>query len=349
MAQNLNPTSPDFIKTAFWNADSVLPKKNELEEFIYRYELDLVAINETWLKPSTNFRIANFITYRADRTGDGGGTTILIKSNLRHFDEGKIEGLKHIEANCVVLQTNIGNIRVISAYARPGTRLPTKDLDILFKKSNTPTIVLGDLNSKHPAWNSRTSNQKGRTLLDYVWKEGIEVNSSPSPTFYNRSRPQDPPDWLDVSATKGITVNIVDSVDDLRSDHLPVLCEIPISCAKTSEKQLKSINWNNFPSTLNTIMGQIPKINTTEELDIAAVNLTEYIKEAIDINTIIHIRTTSNQLDLPKDLRELIKERNKLRKIYQRTRAASDNRNYIKLIKLSINTGGLHLLHSTNL
>lgn len=332
MATQINNNLPDVINAAFWNADGVTPKRNELEEFVNRYSLDLVTINETWLKASSKFKLANFTTYRADRLGDGGGTAILVKKNLKHYEEAKIEGMEHVEANCVVLQTSTGNVRIISAYARPGTRLPTKDLDILFKSTNTPTIVLGDLNSKHPAWNSRTWNKKGMTLLDYYWKEGLEVKSSPSPTFYNKVRPQDPPDWLDVSVSKGFTVNIIDSVDDLSFDHLPVLCKIPVNCNKIPERQLKSVNWEEFPTTLNTIMGPLPTINTTKELEAATVTLTQQIKEALTINTKVHTKTVSNPLDLPKDLRELIKKRNKLRKIYQRSRSTADNSKYKSVV-----------------
>lgn len=89
---------------AFWNANGIIPKRNELEEFIHRQELDLIAVNETHLNPCNQLNLANFYTYRNDRDGEGGGTAIIIRRNIQHYEEGKMEGMHHLEANSIMLQ-----------------------------------------------------------------------------------------------------------------------------------------------------------------------------------------------------------------------------------------------------
>ncbi|GFT92316.1 hypothetical protein TNCV_1835811 [Trichonephila clavipes] len=75
------------LRIASWNANGVNPRHLELQDFINKHSLDIILIQETHLRPGVNFKIANFTTYRNDRTPPttqaSGGTAILVKSSVK--------------------------------------------------------------------------------------------------------------------------------------------------------------------------------------------------------------------------------------------------------------------------
>jgi exonuclease III len=163
-----------------WNANSVRGKKLELLQFLNENKCDLCLLSETFLKPHTNFKLANMSTYRNDRQTHGGGTAILVRRGVTHH-EVVLPPLGSLEATAVIIETDTGPLRVISVYKSPRTPLDTADLDKIFSDP-TPTLVAGDLNSKHPAWNSRLSNASGKLLFRHASGSDYLVMGPDTPT-----------------------------------------------------------------------------------------------------------------------------------------------------------------------
>lgn len=183
MAGN-RPRKPDNLRISFWNACGLPSKRNELEEFLVRSAIDIMLVTETHLQPYSNPIICNYQMYRKDRAGVGGGTAIYVKTNLDH-SQIDLPDFQNLEANAVVLYTgNMGPIQLVSAYQRPKLNIRPTDFDAIFN-SPLPTIVAGDLNSKHQAWNCRVSNTRGRALLQYVTNHTIEVTAPDEPTHFS--------------------------------------------------------------------------------------------------------------------------------------------------------------------
>ncbi|GLV46605.1 hypothetical protein CBL_20890, partial [Carabus blaptoides fortunei] len=133
--------------------------------------------------------------YRKDRDGAGGGTAIYVKQTLDH-SEIDLPVLQTLEANAVVLNTNsMGPIRVVSAYQQPTRNIIPADFEVF--NSPLPTIVAGDLNSKHQAWNSRVANTHGRALAQYVAARAITVAAPDGPTYFSSAGHR--PDILDIA------------------------------------------------------------------------------------------------------------------------------------------------------
>ncbi|GFX62892.1 putative RNA-directed DNA polymerase from transposon X-element [Trichonephila clavipes] len=82
-------SSPIGLSLCSWNANGLLRRNAELRLFIEKHSPDILLIQETHLRPSHNFNIANYTCHRNDRITDGsrsaGGTLILIKSSLKHY------------------------------------------------------------------------------------------------------------------------------------------------------------------------------------------------------------------------------------------------------------------------
>lgn len=160
---------------AFWNASSILDvngltiKRIELENFTHRFDLDVVLVCETHLKPHFNPKIANYTLHRRDSEveGEGGDTAIYVKRNIDHSSLGNYN-LECLEVNAVSI-TMAGNkkLTISAVYQRPSENFIIEDLETLFSPTG-PTISTVDFNSKKPSRNSRLSNRQGRQLFDFA-------------------------------------------------------------------------------------------------------------------------------------------------------------------------------------
>jgi hypothetical protein len=73
-------------------------------------------------------------------------------------------------------------ILIVSGYNPPNRALSVKDLDPIFS-TNIPAVLIGDLNSKHIAWNCAITDTNGKTLLDYCTAHSVNILSGISHPF----------------------------------------------------------------------------------------------------------------------------------------------------------------------
>ena len=105
------------LKILQWNARSI---KNKSDFPNYCDTYDIIALNETRLKPKDNFHINNFEIVRFDRiSNQGGGIAILIRKNLI-FDvlNWELES-NSLEIGAIVVRTNLGDIVIVVCYRSP--------------------------------------------------------------------------------------------------------------------------------------------------------------------------------------------------------------------------------------
>ncbi|GJQ79305.1 hypothetical protein Trydic_g16172 [Trypoxylus dichotomus] len=155
---------PQSFTAGFWNANGLTNKKAELEEFIQRHQLDAILIGETHLRASDRLSLRNFRVYRTDRVGArGGGTAIMIKSSIDHHAGQELD-LQNVEATNITVNMATGPVQLIAAYKAPNKLMLEADLSEIFS-TRRATILAGDLNAKHPTWNSKVTNASGKCLL----------------------------------------------------------------------------------------------------------------------------------------------------------------------------------------
>ncbi|GFW61862.1 RNA-directed DNA polymerase from mobile element jockey [Trichonephila clavipes] len=70
----MNSSSPIGLSLCSWNANGLLRKYAELRIFIEKHSPDILLIQETHLRPSHNFNIANYTCHRNDRISEGART-----------------------------------------------------------------------------------------------------------------------------------------------------------------------------------------------------------------------------------------------------------------------------------
>ena len=69
------------MEIVFWNCQGLRPKRKELEVYLRENNVDLIALNETFLKPHMHFSLPGYDVKRNDRSTKG-GVVFLYKSEL---------------------------------------------------------------------------------------------------------------------------------------------------------------------------------------------------------------------------------------------------------------------------
>ena len=71
------------MNIAFWNCQGLRPKRKKLHNYSPENQIDILALNETFLKPKLKFQLPDYDIYKNDRlVGTKGGVAILVKKAL---------------------------------------------------------------------------------------------------------------------------------------------------------------------------------------------------------------------------------------------------------------------------
>lgn len=302
------------MKIMYWNANGVRHRAGELEHLMKTEKIEIALINETHLKPNINIYMANYKFYKTDRINrPGGGTAILVKKNIKHKQINPAKALTHLEATGIQILLENKPINIYAVYNPPNLELLETDFDAIMKNNET-TIAAGDLNSKHKDWGSRTLNSNGAKLHRYTENRHIAVTAPPEPTRYSASGGE----VLDIALAKNLTIPLTALVmNELSSDHLPVLLDIE---GKTKqERDAIKTDWQIFKKSIKT---PISIIKNSKELDEAILNFNNKITEAITTASTKIIGRETNKL--PEEIVNLIKTKNRQRKIYNITLDPND-------------------------
>ena len=186
--------------------------------------------------------------------------------------------------------------------------------------SNTPTILAGDLNAKHHSWGCRApdSRNKGDALYDLLLQHELSVEAPATFTHFPSTRGHQP-DILDIFITKNLTLREEPYVlAELCSNHAPVVLEIPVTPASLPLTTPK-LDWLHLQYLLETMPHQCSQIRTVADVDSVIAYLTEAISDAVrQATTEEPIRRTSSKL--PASTLRLKREKNRVRRLWQRTR-----------------------------
>jgi len=228
-----------------------------------------------------------------------------------------------IEATCVVVRTaSSGSLKIVSAYNPPGCHLC--DADTLL--SNTgPTILFGDLNAKHAAWNSRRANAMGTELHGFsLRRNDVFILGPTEPTLYHHRGSQ--PDIIDIVVTRKLPTTVdLTVMRELSSDHNPVLIEIGGPNQQTIITK-KITSWPLFADAIQEELPEVPRINDIRQLEAAVDELTSAISRAMERASSDKELKNKNPILLPLAIRELIREKNRARRRYQHSLDPKDKK-----------------------
>lgn len=186
------------------------------------------------------------------------------------------------------------------------------------------TILLGDLNAKNPIWGCRAGNGAGNALYKLSAENNIIVDAPSDYTHYP-FRHDHLPDILDIALIKNFHLPIHQQVyDELDSDHVPVIISfMDKPKLVTSPPRLINgkINWDLFQEEINKSLRPPQNLTTEENININVQNFTKAIVTSVHKSTITKThRPSMSWQQQPQFIINLIDEKHRMRRLWQRTR-----------------------------
>lgn len=134
------------LKAGLWNCRSISPKKKtELLNWASHNTINILLLTETWLHPTTHFRLRNYSLLPHDRQDGYGGVAIVIHNKL-NFTPIKIT---NNHPNIQILAIKIGIYTVAAMYVLPGTSMNTQYWTSIILQLTHPIIITDDFNAHH--------------------------------------------------------------------------------------------------------------------------------------------------------------------------------------------------------
>lgn len=258
------------IHVMHWNAQGITTFSTiaELELFIRKNKIDIILLNETFLKSNHKFSISGFKIYRNDRQMPGGGLLIAIKNCIKHklLNSDKTSLIENLS---ISVQLNGRSILITSAYSPKYSNQFKTDINILTSKPND-FFIFGDLNVQHMTWNCSSSNAAGNALYNHQNQSNYYVYHSQNHTRFSQTTLRSSPSTIDILLSNYSLpfTNLETHPNVLSSDHVPITCYINGNTEDVSHKipHYHLANWSEIKrmvkheiSANNLLSAQITK------------------------------------------------------------------------------------------
>lgn len=268
-----------------WNARSIVPKKNDLEQLLILDKIHIVALSETWLSSSNQFFIKDYNTFRKDRIDSYGGVAILTHKSIK----AQLVSSVNLNTGIELIHVRIFNCNflhnVISIYCPPNIRTTQNDWDAVFSLVRTKTLIIGDFNGHHSNWSTKT-DQRGIQIFDSTIEHGYYVLNNGDPTrlkLVNGVLQKTAPDISIVSSDISLFFDWRVTNESLGSDHLIV--KLSTSFTSTSQckkkRNFKKADWSTYSESIkDALAGSTLPANPQEAYD----DFLKIINSAADVS-----------------------------------------------------------------
>ena len=119
------------MEIAFWNCQGLRPKRKTHEIYLRENNVDVITLNETFLKPHMHFSLPGYDIKRNDRTwSTKGGVVFLYKSELilnKVYDNNNFNIITNNETLAVELELSNKTTLTLTTIYCPGGK-PDPDL-----------------------------------------------------------------------------------------------------------------------------------------------------------------------------------------------------------------------------
>ena len=218
------------MNIVFWNSQGLRSKWKELQNYLIENQIDILALNEAFLKLKFKFHLPGYDIYKNNRlVGTKGGVAILVKKGITVNQEWKNEHFNVTtdnEAFAVEIELqNRDNVILATIYCPDGN--PSLRLFSMINALSNQAIFLKDFNLKHKQFGCVKQRKSRQTLVNIANDLKLfYVNQIDS----NRHACDDPfhgtSDILDVAflspglSSRDISFSIADG--HMFSDHFPI-------------------------------------------------------------------------------------------------------------------------------
>lgn len=310
-----------------WNANGILNKLQEFREYLITNKVDVMFVNELKIAPTVDLSTRGYTTYIHRRPNSNhGGVAVLIKHGIPHKKLIRVQNT--IENAGILLQDGTA---IIGVYNSPQNQFTNNCLDNILNTANK-VVLIGDFNAVHETWNCNRRNANGNTLRAYLDTHNqYKLHHTQEHTHFPFNNTT--PTTIDLMITKHITDHTdLETAPDLSSDHNPIFFNLYIQGQQTGTRTIISYanaNWNQYRSYINNNIIMQSQISDTRKLEEAVDRFTGVLTAGKKlVSKTIH--TNKDQL-LPKNITDLIKLRNRYKKLWQAHRIQTDKSTMIEL------------------
>ncbi|KAH6932384.1 hypothetical protein HPB50_005100 [Hyalomma asiaticum] len=231
------------LKLWQWNCRSIQRKKQNLLQFTYSHQPDIIALQET---ETDAFKLRGYETHIAEGKRR---TAILIKKQYTTQQHHIDHRTEHTLVEVIPRTKTLQSLFILNMYSPPSESL--NDFDKLLNAVKKITkgqqlIVLGDFNAPHVAWGYHVTRKKGNNVHDAAQQHGLTLWNDPQlPTRVGNSVSTDTsPDLTFSFGIRQVQWTRLD--ETLGSDHYIV--QLVIQHYKTPLKtgQAKITDWTAF-------------------------------------------------------------------------------------------------------
>jgi hypothetical protein len=318
------------LRIAAWNANGVSNRTTDISLFLHIHKIDILLISETHATSKTVIKIPNYMVYYANHPdGRGhGGSAIIIKCTIKHHELQPYVSSK-IQSPKIEIHTANWTITIAAIYSPPRHNITTPEYHQYFSTLGPRFLVAGDWNAKHPTWGSRLTTQKGRALHQAAQLNNLNFLSTGEPTYW----PTDihkTPDLLDFAITKQIPTTHCDIASnfDLTSDHSSIVITIStiiLTIEPVPHLCSSKTNWHKFQDHINQQLNPTIRLKEHDEIEQAVHEFIVLLQTAA-WNATPPSHQKLPDTNLPLIIKELVLEKRRARRIWQRTRQPDDKR-----------------------
>ncbi|GBN19981.1 hypothetical protein AVEN_204579-1, partial [Araneus ventricosus] len=166
----------------------------------------------------------------------------------------------------------------------PHGRIVTQDLNNLFNLS-LKGIAVGDFNAKHPAWSQGRSSIIGSIIHNHIANNNLVLLAPLDPTHFPYHHPFSS-STLDFGIMKNFSTGNATSMNDLSSDHNPVVFDINTNSNLSSgSKNINITNWKTFCELIHNSIPGNPKMDPEADIYEVFQQFTCCITSAINLST----------------------------------------------------------------
>lgn len=281
-----------MVNIVIWNARGIKEKREEMIKNIK--ECDIFAITESKIDEHYHFTVGGYDTVRLDSIGNNsGGIIIFIASTLKYKTINlNLRNNIGYNYNCDVIGISIDNIDLdlIIVYRKPyGTTHKSLWENICrVGKSRKNTIIAGDFNSHHTAWNCASIDKNGENLLQTMTNSNFFCVNRDTMTRINN--PYENASNIDLIFASSAALKLISYKqleDSWDSDHFPLLIEFrhdPTPYIKKSNRMsTKCTDWEVYTDLTNSMLSDTKTKCEREGRNLAYTDLMRILYDAINI------------------------------------------------------------------
>lgn len=238
---------------------------------INKFNPFIIALQETWLRPNSCFKIPGFSCIREDRQDSYAGVALLIQHtfNFSHIP------IPHHNNDYSIVAARVNNISFVSVYIPHPSSLIYDELEQILSSIPSPLIIMGDFNAQHQSWGSSSSNHYGNRIVDFLNDYNLCILNNGNHT--RRTQPHEgtsAPDlsFCSPSLASSLTWSTLDST--YGSDHYPILITFPNIINKPPNTpraprlkyQLNNADWLSYREKVEQGISSLPHISEGQNI-----------------------------------------------------------------------------------